>query len=313
MQKAANKYGYSYTGLFVATYNNIVEPEKFEFNETSMEQYYGNSLLRAGHEMGAHGYNHQSLAGEGETPKEMGYRAWASVSDMEASLKELLSITGKLFPGVKLTTYVPPSNYLSSEGREAVISALPDLKVISGVYTNEGEEGVVYRQKFEIAEDGIAEFPRITSGMMPSEYDRLEWMSAMGLHGVFSHFIHPDDIFDEERGKGQNWESLIKSYEQLLKDVNEAAPGIRALTASDGAEALKVYQEIQPQLVYGKNEIKGSVENFKGEAYFFLCTDKKPESKDDACTISKLGKEEGDRYYLVSVKKPEFNISLKEG
>lgn len=313
MQKAGNKNHYVYTGLFVSTYNNIVDPEKFVFDETSMEQYYGNSLLRAGHEMGAHGYNHQSLAGEGETPKEMGYRAWKSQDDMAASLKKLVSITEKLFPGTKLMTYVPPSNYLSAEGREAVKEALPDLKVISGVYTNEGEEGVVYSQQFEIADDGVAEFPRITSGMMLSQYDKLEWMSAMGLHGVFSHFIHPDDIFDEERGKGQNWETLLESYETLLTEVNEAAPGIRSLSASDGAEALKVYQEIQPKLMYTDSEVRGSLENFKGEAYFFLRTDKKPVSKNDACVITRLGKDDGDLYYLVKVMQPEFVISLKEG
>ena len=50
---------------------------------------------------------------------------------MEESLKELLQITEELFPSVTYYTYVPPSNYLSEEGREAVKNTLPDLKVIS--------------------------------------------------------------------------------------------------------------------------------------------------------------------------------------
>lgn len=309
MQKAANKYGYKYTGLFVATYNDIVNPENFEFSETSMEQYYGNSLLRAGHEMGAHGYNHQSLAEENQVPEDMGYNAWADVQDMEASLTELVDITAKLFPGTLLKTYVPPSNYLSALGREAVKNALPDVAIISGVYTKEGEEGAVYCQRFETAPDGIAEFPRVTSGMMPEDFDRMEWLSGLGLHGVFSHFIHPDDIFDEERGKGQNWETLIESYEGLLAGVKEAASSLRSLTASDAADALRVYESAAPRLVYGEKQIQGSVDGFLGDTFFFLRTEKKPEAADDACLLSPVGKD--GTYYLVTVRRPEFTILLK--
>lgn len=312
MQKVANKLDYVYTGLFVATYNDIVEPEDFAFEAPSMEQYYGNSLLRAGHEMGAHGYNHQSLAGDGQVPEEMGYNAWASETDMEAALQEFLDITGKMFPGVRMQTYVPPSNYLDSDGRQAVAAALPDLKAISGVYTNEGEEGAVYQQRFEIAEDGVAEFPRITSGMLPSQYERFEWLAALGLHGVFSHFVHPDDIFDEERGKGENWETLRNSYEQLLKDVNAAAPGLRSLKASEAADALKTYVEIEPFLVYEDTQIRGSVDHFPGEAWFFLKTDRKPIAANDACRIMPMDEKEGRGFYLVQVKQAEFSILLEE-
>ena len=261
MQKAANRLDYLYTGLFIATYNDIVDPEDFTFEA--------------------------------------------------ASLKELLSIWEDMFPGTKFHTYVPPSNYLSDEGREAVKEAMPDLTVISGVYTKEGEEGAVYEQKFEIARDGIAEFPRVTSGMILEDYDRMEWLSALGLHGVFSHFLHPDDIFDPERSKGENWETMLESYEETLEAVNDAAPGLRSLTASDAARALKVYQELEPMLVYEEDEIRGSLGNFRGEAFFYLRTEKKPVSKDDACQITSLGKGGDGPYYLVTAKKAEFTILLK--
>ena len=93
MQKIARKYDDKYTGLFMATYNDIVEPDEFTYEEPSMEQYYGNSLLKSGYEMGAHGYNHQSLTLEGGTPEKMGYNPWENEQYMEESLKELLQIT----------------------------------------------------------------------------------------------------------------------------------------------------------------------------------------------------------------------------
>lgn len=310
MQTIAEKYGDIYTGLFIATYNDVVNPEEFTYDAPSMEQYYGNSLLRGGNEMGAHGYNHQSLTLEGGTPESMGYNAWADTADMELAVKELVDITAELFPGYTFRTYVPPSNYLSSEGRQAVKEALPQLKVISGIYTNEAEEGEVYVQDFEMAEDGIAEFPRVTAGMMQNDFERLSAVSAMGMYGVFSHFIHPDDIFDEERGKNQNWEALFDSYCQMMEWVHETYPFLRSLSASEAADALKVYDEVIPNLEIREDEILGSLDNFCGESFFYLKTDKIPQEVDKSCTIEKIDPKNGSLYYLVTVKEANFRIKL---
>lgn len=310
MQTVAEKYGDIYTGLFIATYNNVVNPDKFTYDEPSMEQYYGNSLLRGGHEMGAHGYNHQSLTLKGGTPESMEYRPWANTEDMAASIEELMEIASDLFPGYTIRTYVPPSNYLSSEGREAVKEAIPDLKVISGIYTNEAEEGEVYAQDFEMAEDGIAEFPRVTAGMLQNDFERLSAVSAMGMYGVFSHFIHPDDIFDEERGKNQNWETLYEAYCEMMEWVHETYPFLRSLSASEAADALKAYDEVVPRLDIREDEIEGSLENFCGESFFYLKTDKDPQAVDESCTVEKIDGKNGSLYYLVTVKEANFRIKL---
>lgn len=312
MQMAAARYHYIYTGLFITTYNDEVNPGRFSFSAPSMMQYYGNSLLRSGHEMGAHGYNHQSLAEEGLVPEDMHYKAWKSESDMAASIRKLTEIAREMFPGVRFKTYVPPSNYLSQTGRQAVKEALPDLKTVSGVYTGEGEEGAVYVQRFEMAEDGVAEFPRVTAGMLPSPYETLAWRSALTLHGVFSHFIHPDDIFDAERGKGQNWESLLAGYTRLLSDVNSCTRGMRSLTASSAADALRVYAELTPHLAYEDDRIEGALEGFHGEAFFFLFTDRRPVAADDRCFITCLDASGHGSYYLVKAVKPTFTILLEE-
>lgn len=310
MQKIAKKYEDIYTGLFIATYNNIVDPDRFSYDMTSMEEYYGSSLLKSGNEMGAHGYNHQSLTLEGGTPKSMGYTPWKNSQDMAASICELTEIADSLFPGVSFQTYVPPSNYLSAEGRIAVKQAIPELKTISGIYTNEGEEGEVYVQDFVMAEDGIAEFPRITAGMMQSDFDRFSAVSALGLYGTFSHFIHPDDIFDEERGQGQSWETLYEKYCDMIDEIHQKYSFLRSMSASDAADALKVYDEMVPHLKIEEDEIQGSVENFRGEAFFYLKTEKKPKAVDGSCLVEKIDEENGSLYYLVTVKETNFKIKL---
>lgn len=310
MQRIAKQYGDIYTCLFVATYNDIVNPDEFTYEEASMEQYYGHSLLKNGHEMGAHGYNHQSLTLAGGTPEDFNYKPWRNVADMAASIEKLVEISEQLFPTVTFSTYVPPSNYLSAEGREAIEKALPKLKTISGIYTDEEEEGDVYVQNFEIAEDGIAEFPRVSAGMLQGDYNRFAIVNIIGSYGVFSHFIHPDDIFDVERGKGENWETLYSSYNGLMDWIHSTYPYLRAMTGTDAAEALKVYQVGIPYISYNEDSINGKIDEFYGEMFFYLKTDARPEAIDDSCVIEKADAVNGEKFYVVTVKQAEFTIKL---
>lgn len=308
MQKVANRYGDRYVGLFIATYNDIVDPDEFTYEEPSMEQYYGNSLLKAGHEMGAHGYNHQSLTLAGGTPEEMGYQPWENTADMAASLKELDEIRQRLFPSVTFRTYVPPSNYLSSQGREAVKKAFQDVRIISGTLSSEGVEGEVCRQDFETGKDGIVDFPRITSGMILDDFGRFQMVNGIGLYGVMSHFIHPDDLFDAERGQGKTWQQLYESYCQMMEWYHSSYPTMRSLTAVMAADALQVCENAVPHIIYGEDEITGSIENFTGESFFWLRCESTPVVLDDSCQITRM--DEGE-YYMVTVKSTNFRIGLR--
>lgn len=310
MLQIANAYGDVYTGLFVATYNAETDPDKLTYSESASELYFGNSLLKNGYEMGAHGYNHQPLTLAGGTPDELQYTPWASARDMTTSLQTLGSITAQLFPAVTLCSYVPPSNYLSEEGRQAVVQALPNLEVISGIYTNEEEEGDVYVQDFTVAEDGVAEFPRVTSGMAPDDYEQMSAFSAVGLYGAFSHFIHPDDIFDAERGGSKSWEELYRSYCTWIGDIHKTYPWLRSLSATEAGNALRIYDAAEPHLVFAENQITGSVENLLGPVSFYLKTECTPRAADDSCTIRRISNGSGAGYYLVTVQHPNFTIRL---
>lgn len=308
MKKAAEKYGYDYTCLYIANYNNIVNPDEFVMEEQPLAKYYGNSILKIGSEIGLHGYNHQSLALDGFIDESVGYNPWASQEDMEKSLVALHDHAEELFHVVDFETYVPPSNYLSPEGRKALRNALPDLRIISGLYKKDNEEDkAVYVQEFEVADDGIVEFPRMTSGMFFNDVIRFEYLNGLGLHGVFSHFIHPDDIVDEERGANQTWEYLFDGYCKILEEVNQLYPGLRGLRSVEAADAVEVYDALVPEIKYGENKITGNCYNFKGQAFFYLRTEKVPEILDGSCQLTQLS---GDNYYLVTVNKPQFTINL---
>lgn len=311
MQSAAKRYDIAYTGLFMATYDDIVDPEFFKYTKDTMEQYYGDSLLKNNFEMGAHGYNHQSLTLAGGTPESLGYTPWAGMEDMKLSLDKFSEITEELFGDVTIETYVPPSNYLSKEGRAAVVAAFPDLKMISGVYTNEAEEGDVYARDFEIAKDGIAEYPRISSGMLEDSYGDFTMLCGAGLYGAFSHFIHPDDILDAERGGGLEWQNLFQSYCEKLETINDNFSGMRALTATEAADALWIAYYAEPELTITEDKIEGVIYNYYGEVQFYLRSEKHPASASEGCIITPLKDWDNENYYLVQVSSTEFTITLE--
>lgn len=248
----------------------------------------------------------------GREPQGSGDQSTAALYNRAASLTELRDIAQGLFPQVKFYTYVPPSNYLSEEGRQVVAEALPDLQVISGVYTKEGEEGSVYVQDFSVAEDGIAEYPRVTSGMLEDTYNEFAAMNACALYGAFSHFVHPDDILDKERGGGQGWEDLFQAYCDKLGLVNRYFEGLRPLTAVEAGQALRVADALDVSLTVEGDTAAGRCNGFTRSAYCYLRTDKDPQVDNETCRISPVcGGYEGC-WYLVEILQPEFSFSLKE-
>ena len=219
-----------------------------------------------------HGYNHQPLVLEGFIKQELGYTPWASKEDMEESIKELLDFINGVFPNYKLGSYIPPSNILSEEGRAALVSGNKDLRVISSLYIG-GLEGDEYVQEFEIAPDGIIEFPRLSSGYIKT--DEMMWSiyNGINLFGIFSHFIHPDDILDPYRNQGNSWSVLSKELDSIFSEVSTNYPWLRSFTATPAGEELKKYLESAPHIEYFGNTINIYCENFRSDIYFILRSD----------------------------------------
>jgi hypothetical protein len=83
---------------------------------------------------------------------------------MSEGLQELVRYGDTLFIEPRFSTYVPPSNYLSDEGRQTVRETIPQIRVISGLYLR--EEGVnALVQEFREEPDGLISVPRITQDL----------------------------------------------------------------------------------------------------------------------------------------------------
>ena len=163
---------------------------------------------------------------------------------MQLAVSELYTFGKNLFPDNEFVTYVPPSNVLCPQERKWLPRVLPNLKVIASVYL-EDENGMAYQQEFMEAWDGIIELPRVSSGFDPDEYTYWAVMNELALHYVNSHFFHPDDVIRADRGGDKGWLYLRGKYEEFVKWISEAAPGLRNMTAQEGAMAIQRYDRLK--------------------------------------------------------------------
>ena len=264
----AEKYGVRYTGVVIENYGDQTDGVIEHQMETSRFQYFGNMLLRHGGEIGYHGYNHQPLAlGNVKYGDILPYNTWADTEAMENAMTELLQFCREMYPEASMSVYVPPSNVLSEEGRQLLAAKCPEIRTIASNYFT-GE--FAYEQEFEVAEDGIVEQPRIISSAVIDDYMQLCAFSELNMHFVNSHFMHPDDLLDEDRGAALGWEKLRARLDEYMTWMNESAPSLRNLTGSELAGAVQRYGALTVDKEITDQEIRIHLGNFYDEAYLMV-------------------------------------------
>ncbi|AZN39574.1 DUF2194 domain-containing protein [Paenibacillus albus] len=306
MLKLAKRTNLKFTTVLIQSYNDQVKgPFSSPVDEDRYNLIsYGREVLKSGGEIGIHGYNHQSLQMSQVVADNYGYKVWPNVEEMSASIKEALRYANNAFPNYDIVSYVPPSNMISKEGRDALKKAWPNLTVISSLY-EEDVTNMSYIQEFEVAKDGIIEFPRITSGYMDSPFERWAEANSMTSLGVFSHFVHPDDVLDEVRSKNLPWSKLNEGMSEKMKRVQKTYPWVRAKTATEAAIDMEKVLNSSVTWTRAGDSIHGMISNFQTDNYFILRT-KKSILKTTSCVVSKID----ENTFLVKASKSKFEIRL---
>ena len=263
------QYGIRYTGLVIEQYSDQVEAP-FERNmDTQRYEYFGNLLLDAGGELGFHGYNHMPLCLNNFSYQGMfdSYRQWASYEDMRAGLQELNDFCREVFPEEEFAVYVPPSNILSEEGRQMLARDFPQIRAVASVYL---PGSLAFEQEFEVAEDGIIDTPRVISGYILDDYMRLAAVSELNFHFVNSHFQHPDDVLDVDRGADLGWEELYRRISDYTEWLYTSAPSIRNLTGSELAAAVQQYDYLDVKRTLTDTALELELGGFGTEAWLMV-------------------------------------------
>lgn len=268
--------GLRYTGVLIETYNDIVEPPfERDNDDNALVRYYASEILQSGGEIGLHGYNHQPLCTDGFVYAGEGYTLWPSLENMSLAIKELLRYGEAFLPNAQFVTYVPPSNYLSAEGQRVLLETVPELRTLSGLYLPEAGVNAL-TQEFTEEADGSISVPRITSGFSVDGYNKLMIAQELALHGVFSHFIHPDDVLDVARGAELGWEKMLADFETMLEGVAHAYPALRWSTASEGAAAVQRYDRASVKRTRTEKGLALSIAPFYDEIWLALWCESAP-------------------------------------
>ena len=251
----AHKYNISLTAVPCFDYENTTSPP-FDFTQWDTKKIkYGDVIeptsnwlmkdcLKNGNELGFHGYNHVSLEEKGW------FKDYIPIALHAVEKKWSINDFGDL-----PRTYVPPSNVIDKMGVVQLRKGMPSLKYLSSLYSGEMSEGGDRDFDFEPYDPTLFDYPRLTSGFYMDEDKKFSQQSMYLYTGIWTHFIHPDDVyqinsssnksrgnFDLRNYKNLGWRTtkgkkggMFDEFDNYLKEITQLYPQIRFLNASTAA------------------------------------------------------------------------------
>lgn len=306
MLALAKKNDLKYTAVLIESYQDNVQPPYNSPSDKDIKGLisYGREVLKSGGEIGLHGYNHQSLQLSQEVADEFGYKPWGSIDDIAEATAEALDFAQKAFPKYSMVSYVPASNVLSPEGREGIKKSWPTLAVIASLYPEDGKN-LAYVQEYTIAADGILEMPRMTSGFIEDDFQRWVTANAITTHGIFSHFVHPDDVLSKDRSGSLTWEKMYKNFSEKFARIHQTYPWLRAMTSAEAAFDMEKQLASQVSWSMEGNVLHGKITPFYSRAFFIARMESKI-GKLNGCKVEKIDTDT----YLITANKNEFDIEM---
>lgn len=311
LQKLAQKYDIRYTGVMIENYEDVVnQVEPVRQADTTQFRYFGGMLLQMGGELGFHGYNHQPLAlSDTDYGTMYDYKTWKNRETLVAALNELIAFQDEVLPNAHGTVYVPPSNILSARARKIIGKDEPRIKTIASTYFEDGTD-LPYVQEFGVASDGIVEQPRIVSGgMVDDTYMRLAAVSELNMHYVSTHFMHPDDLLDPDRGAKEGWEVYKGGLTDYLDWLTTSAPDLRHQTGSECSGAIQRFSSVTVSVDTSDDAWTLSLGNFHDEAWLMFRANNGESGAVSGGEITHLT----GNLYLVKATDKTVTIERKEG
>jgi len=253
MLKLSKRFGIQYSAYPIFNYNEIKD-SPFLFNEWDLQKIEKNGrvwstsvwmskeVTRNKFELAIHGYNHESLLKE----------VWLDPESVDAAFKAARKKWTVDRLGKYPTSYVAPSNYIDSMGLVHLKRSMPELEFMSTTYEGDIVEGGGRDFDPDPYEPRLFDFPRVTSGYTFNDRKEYIHQSLYLYTGIWSHFIHPDDVFqlpsennnsagefEYRNGEGLSWyrtsnekKGMYSQWVSYLEKVKRIYPTTRFLTTT---------------------------------------------------------------------------------
>lgn len=259
----ADTFSLAYTAMMAMNYNANNNPP-FPYTEWENGKILSNGTEESGsillakavagsrHELGFHGYNHLSFI----------RKDWPSADFLSMALQSvekrwILDGLGKM-----PSTFVPPTNQADSVCIPIVARQMSSLTVYSSLYLGDLHEGGNREFDPEPFHPQFFDYPRITSGYLFEDESRYNQEGMYILTGIWTHFVHPDDVFqelqrDEDQFSSRNAEglwwkttpgnpkSLYGEFRKRIVDIKSRFPLIRFLPAREAVPIVKNWRNMK--------------------------------------------------------------------
>lgn len=215
-------------------------------------------------ELGFHGHSHRPLLIE----------HWGSADAMRDALARARRIWLR-WQGRAPSSFVPPNNEYDRPGAEALAATFPELEAICGTYLQgDFERGGNREFGPEPWAQQLYAVPRATSGYELTSIGHFEMASQVATFGVWTHFVHPDDVFDTpeanpEAGGWRNPQSrfwrapgddgkvgLLTQFSAWLGLVDARYPWLRYMDTRSAVRVLKAYFDSRFHIRFGIDRVR---------------------------------------------------------
>ncbi len=148
--------------------------------------------------------------------------------------------------------------------------------------------------------------PVVRKDVYNEDEERLHEISYATECAFVSVLIDVDLMFENEDTK-YNWENYSKQFDSVISGHRKYYGTLDRLTVNNVASRVLEYTVMQPNITKTDDNIKVEMEQFTGEAYFILRTEKEiVETK--SCSYVRMG----ENAYLIHATESEIEIELKK-
>lgn len=293
----SKKYHISMTAIPCFDYENTTSPpfdfEQWDSRKIKTDPYIDatsswlmKDCMANGNELGFHGYNHVSLEKSGWK------KEYIPIALQAVEKKWKINDFGEL-----PLSYVPPSNIIDKMGVGQLRKGLPSLRFMCSLYSGEKYEGGDREFDFEPYDPTLFDYPRLTAGFYMDEDRKYSQQSLYLYTGIWTHFIHPDDIyqinsklnrskgnFDLRNKKNLGWRKtkgekggMFYEFDHYLSEITHLFPKIRFLNAQTAGNLVynwraTAFKHSETALEYA---VKRNNQDRKETQYWFLYVQKK--------------------------------------
>ncbi|MDA4847039.1 DUF2194 domain-containing protein [Hoeflea poritis] len=218
-------------------------------------------------EIGLHGHNHTPpLLSNWKTRDAMlaGFKACRAQWQAHAGLEPPVS-------------YVPPNNEYDRDGLEALCAAFPEIEAVCGLYTaGRFEAGGDREFGPEPWNHRLFCIPRMSSGFDMPAFTRFQAISQLLTMGAWTHFFHPDDVFDVEDDSeareglrnvdNRPWranpecgeQGLFDRFSDWLHALRAQFPWLRFCSTREALERFRAFQDARMTVHFGPSGVAAS-------------------------------------------------------